>query len=178
MGIFQLIDYVGIDVFQHILRVMKKYLGEDLHSDLVDSFIERGVKGGQTGAGAQKPGFLDYAKGRPAAVFDPATGGYLALDAPWAAAAEALTGPLPDPGSSWKALRQAPDCAAKLQAHFRILGGLDTLGAELARNHFRASREIGLNLVRQGVAPGAEDVNEVMKLGFFHLYGPISDYLA
>ncbi|TET24128.1 MAG: 3-hydroxyacyl-CoA dehydrogenase family protein, partial [Candidatus Cloacimonadota bacterium] len=29
MGIFQLIDYVGIDVFQCILKVMKQYLGDD-----------------------------------------------------------------------------------------------------------------------------------------------------
>jgi 3-hydroxyacyl-CoA dehydrogenase len=178
MGIFQLIDYVGIDVFQHILRVMNKYLGEDLHSELVDRFIERGVKGGQTGTGAQKPGFLDYAKGRPTAIFDPATGAYLGLDGSWAAQAEALTGPLPDPGLSWKALRQDPDCAAKLQTYFQAVRALDTPGAAMARSHFRASREIGLNLVRQGVAPSAEDVNEVLKLGFFHLYGPVTDYLA
>ena len=35
----------------------------------------------------------------------------------------------------------------------------------------------GLGLVRQGVANSPEDVNEVLKLGFFHLYGPINDYV-
>jgi 3-hydroxyacyl-CoA dehydrogenase len=40
MGIFQLIDYVGVDVFQCILSVMNRFIeGEDLHSDLVDRIL-------------------------------------------------------------------------------------------------------------------------------------------
>ena len=46
MGIFQLIDYVGIDVFQSILRVMNKHLGDaTLKSDLIDTFMEKNIKG-------------------------------------------------------------------------------------------------------------------------------------
>jgi hypothetical protein len=70
-----------------------------------------------------------------------------------------------------------PDAGTKLAAWFQAIKGMDTLGAALARRHYQASRETGLNLVRQGVAGSAEDVNEVLKLGFFHLYGPITDYL-
>jgi len=177
MGIFQLIDYVGIDVFQSILRVMKKYLGEDLHSDLIDRTLELGVKGGQTSSGAPRPGFLDYAKGRPVAIFDPASHVYAPLEAPWARSAESWLGPRPDPGLSWKTLQRDPHCDGKLKAWFQALQDLDTPGAVMARDHFRASREIGLNLVKQGVCNTAEDVNEVLKLGFFHLYGPITEYL-
>jgi len=178
MGCFQLIDYVGIDVFQQITRVMAAHLGEDLHSPLVDHLLELGVKGGQSSGGTQKAGFLRYQKGQPVAVFDPDTGDYLDLDSPPVRAAEARLGPAPVPGLSWKALHKDPGAAAQVAAHFQALAGLDTLGAALAREHFLASREIGLGLVRRGVAQRAEDVNDVLKLGFFHLYGPISDYLA
>jgi len=176
MGIFQLLDYVGIDVFQLITGVMTRYLGEDLRSSLLERYLALGVKGGQGPGGVARPGFLDYRKGRPAAVFDPETKAYLDLDAPWARAAADLLGPLPEPALTWKGLQKDPEAGAKLAAWFRAIQGMDTLGAAMARDHLRASRETGLNLVRQGVAAGPEDVNEVLKLGFFHLYGPINDY--
>ncbi|MDR3670342.1 MAG: 3-hydroxyacyl-CoA dehydrogenase family protein [Holophaga sp.] len=177
MGSFQLIDYVGIDVFQLIARVMAKHLGEDLHSELIDRMIQMGVKGGQGPGGVPRAGFLDYRQGRPVAVFDPATGSYQGLDQPWAQAAAAHLGPPPEPALSWKALRKDPDAEAKLAAWFQAIRTLDTPGAAMAREHFRASRATGLELVRSGVAQRAEDVNDVLKLGFFHLYGPITDYL-
>jgi 3-hydroxyacyl-CoA dehydrogenase len=177
MGIFQLIDYVGIDVFQLIARVMASHLGEPLHSELIDRYVAMGVKGGQTSSGAPKAGFLNYAKGRPVAIFDPALRDYRELGGPWLQAAEARLGPVPE-GQSWKALHRDPDPGPKLEAWFQAIRTMDTLGAELARRYFRASRATGLNLVRQGVANRPEDVNAVLKLGFFHLYGPITDYLA
>jgi 3-hydroxyacyl-CoA dehydrogenase len=178
MGIFQLIDYVGIDVFQQIARVMAAHLGEDLQSALVDRCLELGVKGGQTSGGAPRDGFLRYEKGRPAAIFDPAAQAYVELDGPWLGETEARLGPPPEPALAWKALHKEADPGPKLEAWFAAMRAMDTLGAELARKHFRASRETGLGLVRQGVARSPEDVNEVLKLGFFHLYGPITEYLA
>jgi 3-hydroxyacyl-CoA dehydrogenase len=59
MGIFQLIDYVGIDVVSFIMNVMNPFLpDEDLHSDLLDKMITLGIKGGQFSDGSQKDGFL------------------------------------------------------------------------------------------------------------------------
>jgi 3-hydroxyacyl-CoA dehydrogenase len=178
MGIFQLIDYVGIDVFQLIARVMAKYLGEDLHSSLIDRYLELGVKGGQTSGGSPKNGFFKYLKGRPVAIFDPAIRDYADLDGAWASAAEARLGTTPEPALSWKALHRDPDPGPKLGPWFQAIQGMDTLGAAMARSHFLASRKTGLELIRQGVAKRPEDVNEVLRLGFFHLYGPITDYLA
>ncbi len=55
MGIFQLIDYVGIDVVQFIMKVMNPHLAdENLHSDLLDQMLELDVRGGQMSNGAQK----------------------------------------------------------------------------------------------------------------------------
>jgi 3-hydroxyacyl-CoA dehydrogenase len=177
MGMFQLIDYVGIDVFQLILRVMEKYLHEGLHSPLVDRFLEQGVRGGQLSNGSQRDGFLRYEKGRPVAIFDPSTQTYAGFDQPWAAEAEALLGAHPDPQLTWKALSKDADKEAKLRAYFKSFAGREELGVALARGHFLASRETGKGLVARGVADRDQAVNDVMTLGFFHLYGPINDYL-
>ena len=73
MGIFQLIDYVGIDVVQFIMKVMNPHLpDEDLHSDLLDKMMDLGVKGGQKSDGSQKDGFLKYEKNKPVAIYNPA----------------------------------------------------------------------------------------------------------
>ncbi|RMG66538.1 MAG: 3-hydroxyacyl-CoA dehydrogenase family protein, partial [Calditrichaeota bacterium] len=46
MGIFQLMDYVGLDVFQSILAIMNPHFPEEnLHSELIDGLVSRGVKG-------------------------------------------------------------------------------------------------------------------------------------
>ena len=177
MGMFQLIDYVGIDVFQLILRVMNKYLQDGLHSTLVDQLLAAGVKGGQTSSGAQKDGFLKYEKGRPVAIYDPATATYAGLDEPWAKAAGALLGEHPDPAMTWKDLQKDPRREARLKAYFASFKERKSLGATLARAHMEASRAAAQGLVRQGVAARAEDVNAVLTLGFFHLYGPINEYL-
>lgn len=178
MGIFQLIDYVGLDVFQLITQVMSQHLGEDLHSSLIDRHLAAGAKGGQTSAGAPKAGFFKYQKGKPAAAYDPAAKDYVDLEAPWAREALAKLGGLPEPVLTWKGLSRDADPGPKLASWFEAIKGMDTLGARMAKAHFQASRATGLRLVQQGVANRPEDVNEVLKLGFFHLYGPITEYLA
>jgi hypothetical protein len=168
---------VGIDVFQLITRVMTKYLGEDLHSDLLERYLALGVKGGQTSSGAQKDGFLRYEKGKPVAIFDPDTRDYMPMDPAFVRDMDDHLGAHPDPGLTWKSLSRDPGRQAKLRAYFKTLKDLDTLGAGMARNHFLGSLEVALDLVRQGVAASAQDVNEVLTLGFFHLYGPVNDFL-
>jgi len=81
MGIFQLVDYVGVDVCQYIMQVMNPYLSdENLHSPLLDNMIELGIKGGQYSNGSQKDGFLKYEKGRPVGIFDPDKKEYVAIN--------------------------------------------------------------------------------------------------
>lgn len=178
MGIFQLIDYVGIDVFQLILRVMDKYQPQaGLHSELIDRYISLGVRGGQTSSGAQKDGFLKYEKNRPAGIYDPQRREYVALEPGWVKEADNRLGDHPAPALSWKGLQRDPEREAKLRAFFGTVRDGKTLGLDLARDYFRASRQIALNLVAQGVADSSEAVNQVLTLGFFHLYGPVNDYL-
>ena len=176
MGIFQLIDYVGLDVCQCILRVMDPRLpGQGLQSPLIDRLLALGVKGGQNHDGSQKDGFLSYKGGRPAGVYDPDRKSYTPLDS-IQAACDAALGPLPEPALPWKAAVRHPAKDQALAGFFGRLEAMKTLGADLACRYGARSREIGLGLVSDGVAAAAEDVNTVLLTGFFHAYGPINDY--
>jgi 3-hydroxybutyryl-CoA dehydrogenase len=177
MGIFQLVDYVGLDVCRFILGVMNERLpGKGLHSPLVDGMVERGIGGGQHADGSQKDGFLKYEKGRPAGIFDPGAGAYVPM-AEIAARCDERLGPLPFSVKPWKGVIAMADRAGYLGAYFRELRGLKTLGAELAVAYGRKAKEIGLGLVKDGVARKDEDVNTVLLTGFYHAYGPINGYL-
>ena len=177
MGIFQLIDYVGLDVCQCILRVMDSRLPERLHSPLIDRVLAAGVRGGQNHDGSQKDGFLQYAQGRPVAAYDPAGGGYVAFPGFQAACDERL-GPLPEPALPWKAAVRHPSREDALADFFGKLAQMNTLGSDLAERYGARSREIGERLVADGVAHSAADVNQVLLTGFFHAYGPINEYFS
>ena len=176
MGIFQLIDYVGVDVMQMILKVMDTYLpGQGLHSELIDELVQRKVLGGQHHDGSQKDGILRYQKGRPVAVYDLVKGDYVPFEA-FSAKADEELGPLPDGYRPWKALLADRGKDTALEQHFAALRGSKNQGAELAMAYLKASKAIGERLVSDGVALGADDVNGVLTNGFYHLYGPINTY--
>lgn len=176
MGIFQLIDYVGVDVCRYILRVMNDRLpGAKLHSPLLDKMVSLGVLGGQFADGSQKDGFLKYEKGRPAGVFDPDKKTYIPV-AEIAARRDPALGPPPGLAKPWKQVIALSDKSTYLDGYFKQLREMTTPGAELARAYGRRSKDIGFGLVRDRVADRDEDVNIVLLTGFYHAYGPINNY--
>jgi 3-hydroxyacyl-CoA dehydrogenase len=176
MGIFQLIDYVGLDVCQSILSVMNERLGGGpLRSPLIDRLVGLGIKGGQFADGSQKDGFLKYEKGRPAGIYDPEKKAYVPLTEIAPPCDERL-GPPPTAAKPWKNVIQIPDRTGYLDRYFRELDGMNSLGADLAKRYGRKSKEIGLGLVRDRVAGREEDVNTVLLTGFYHAYGPVNAY--
>lgn len=179
MGIFQLIDYVGLDIFQSILKIMNPYFSEEnLHSEMIDTLVAKGVKGGQFSDGSQKDGFLKYEEGRPVGVYSPDSAAYqLYSDGDWKADADSWIGTLPEGHASWKAMLKDENRAASLKSYFANLTAADSPGARIAAAYLKRSKEIGRQLVSGGVANSAEDVNGVLMNGFFHLYGPINDYV-
>lgn len=179
MGIFQLIDYVGLDIFQSILKIMDPHFPQEiLHNDLIDKLAAKGVKGGQFSDGSQKDGFLKYEEGRPAGVYDLSSGGYqLFSEGNWKADADQKLAPLPEGHAPWKAMLKDENRAAALKTYFANLTAANTPGAMLATAYLKRSKEIGEQLVSGGAANSAEDVNGVLMNGFFHLYGPINDYV-
>ena len=89
MGIFQLLDYVGIEVFQWIIDVMNANIpGENMSAPLLQAMIDKGILGGQRPDGSQKDGFLQYIKGKPAGIYSLEKGDYISLDD------EQFTGPV------------------------------------------------------------------------------------
>jgi len=178
MGIFQLIDYVGIDVVRFIMQVMNPHLpDENLHSELLDKLFDMGVKGGQNSDGSQKDGFLKYQKGKPVAIYDPGTKGYADI-ATFQEKCDERLGVLPSSWKPWKAINfTRSGKEAMLETYFAELATMNTPGAQLAKKYHLRSNEIGNYLVASKVANNAEDVNTVMLTGFFHTYGPINKFM-
>ncbi|MDP1623109.1 MAG: 3-hydroxyacyl-CoA dehydrogenase family protein [Bacteroidales bacterium] len=176
MGIFQLIDYVGVDVCSFIMSVMNPYLpNEDLHSPLLDKFLALGVKGGQYSDGSQKDGILKYEKGRPVAIYDPGKKDYVAMSEFQSKVDEKL-GTMPVP-PAWKSVVGNKSKDEILQSYFIQLKSATGLGAELSKAYATRSCAIGKQLISSGVAMNENDVNTVLLTGFFHAYGPINSYL-
>ncbi len=176
MGIFQLMDYVGIDVMQFILNVMNPFVeNEDLHSDLLDTMMEQNVKGGQFSSGAQKDGFFKYEKGKPVAVWDIDKKEYVDIDN-FKADADKMLGDMPESAVAWKSTLRMKNKDEVFTKFYNDLKSLDTLGAEIALRYGKRSKEIAEKLVADNVAKNTDDVNTVMLTGFYHAYGPVNNY--
>ncbi|GAB4313512.1 MAG: hypothetical protein Kow00127_04620 [Bacteroidales bacterium] len=176
MGIFQLIDYVGIDVVSFIMSVMNPYHpDEELSHRLLDTMLQQGVKGGQYSSGAQKDGFLKYEKGQIVGVWDIEKQEYVPVES-FKEECDNMLGELPASAVAWKSTLKMKDKDEKLAAFFGDLKKAGTLGADLAIRYGKRSKAIGQQLADSGVANNTDDVNTVMLTGFFHAYGPVNEY--
>ncbi|MFK7779285.1 MAG: pre-peptidase C-terminal domain-containing protein, partial [Gimesia sp.] len=146
MGIFQLMDYVGIDVMQFILNVMNPFVeDEDLHSDLLDNMMEQGVKGGQYSSGAQKDGFLKYKGGKPVAVWDIHSKEYVDIES-FKDECDEMLGELPGSAVAWKATLRMKNKEEVFSKFFNELKTMNTLGSTVALRYGKRSKEIGEKL--------------------------------
>ena len=179
MGIFQVIDYAGIDVFAAILEVMERCIeGESFRSELFARMVSEGRPGGQRGDGSQKDGFFQYEGRGRAGVYDRASGSYRPLEEGRLPGVDAALGALAEPGTGWSEVRAAGDPKALIRSHFQRLAETDGRGAAMALEYAAESRRIAARLVGDGVAASAEDVDTVVTNGFHHLYGPLDESLA
>ena len=174
MGIFQLTDYVGVDVCTFILNVMNNYLSEQLHSKLLVKLLNKEVKGGQNSNGSQKPGFFTYEKGKIVSVYDFDKEKYIPI-AEIQPKVNDYLGSLPE-NQSWKALSRNRKKEPLIQDFFAKLNNASGNGNKLAVEYMQAMNKIGKQLVADGVTNSDENVNTVMKTGFHHIYGPINNY--
>jgi 3-hydroxyacyl-CoA dehydrogenase len=176
MGIFQLIDYVGIDVCSYILSVMQSYMKQEpLHCALLDRLLALDVKGGQYSDGSQKDGILKYEKGKAVGVYDPEKKTYRMIEE-FKAKVEEKLGAMPAV-QPWKSIVGNPGKEEILKAYFKEIGESMSPGAVMTKAYALKSRAIGAELVTSGVAFSEKDVNTVLLTGFFHAYGPVNDYL-
>ncbi|NLN95432.1 MAG: 3-hydroxyacyl-CoA dehydrogenase family protein [Bacteroidales bacterium] len=177
MGIFQLSDYVGIDVCLFIMKVMdERFSGETLQSQVLSGFMELGIKGGQFADGSQKDGIFKYTKGQITEIFDLEAKQYIDIK-PVAESGDKFIGDMPPDWQPWKNIIKIRSREETLKQYFNGLKNMDTKGAKLAVSYAQKAGEIGKKLVNDGVAHSTDDVNTVMTTGFFHAYGPVNNYL-
>ncbi len=180
MGIFQLIDYVGIDVCSSISKIMRKYLPDEYLKDpLLDWMLLSGNLGGQNPDGTQKPGFFQYDGLSPIAAYSVEKKEYIPFKkGNWASKLNELAGPLPDPTINWKSLQNSSKINEELNSHFEKLFQDKNLGAEMAKKFLHHSYQVAEKLVQDQVADKMSDVNKVLMNGFYHLYGPDNAWVS
>ena len=178
MGIFQLIDYVGLDIFQSLLRVMNTHLADTtLVSDFLNKMAANKILGGQFSSGAQKDGFLKYEKNRPTGVYNIEKEKYFMFDEDWRAKIDKVINPTNEKFIPWRALLMDAKKSDKLKTHFDNLKNMNTWGSELALDFLKETKKIAERLLVDGVADSADDINAVLMNGFFWIYGPINNYI-
>ena len=173
MGIFQLIDYVGIDVCRHISGIMQDFLKDSsLNADLIDQMVKKGILGGQNPDGTQKDGFFSYDKHTPKGIYSQPKAKYISFDGTvWVSAVNSVLGELPKEHQSWKTIQKGPQREQILKTYFENLYHQQTLGAQLAQAFLQNSHSIAHKLVQDGIATSVADVDTVLMNGFYHVYG-------
>ena len=81
---------------------------------------------------------------------------------------------MPDANFSWKKLVKDPQKNEKLALYFQHLSEDPAPEAKLAREFLANSRTIAQKLIRDEISADPGDLDQVLRLGFFHLYGPDS----
>jgi 3-hydroxyacyl-CoA dehydrogenase len=176
MGIFQLCDYVGLDVVKFIMSVMDSYIDkETIQSSLVEKMLAHDAKGGQNPDGSQKDGFFSYSKGKITGIYDLGKKRYVGIEDPSVLVNEHL-GPMPTSWMPWKQMVRHPHKGSLLGVYFDELKTKTNPGAIMALDYLKRFREIGMNLVKDKIAFKFDDVNAVLVYGFHHAYGPVTDY--
>lgn len=174
MGIFQLLDYVGLNVCSEIGKVMNTYLPDGSYDDeLIEELVKERILGGQDSLGYPKNGIFKYEMQQTVGIYTPEEKKYSLFDeGSWKCDADSALGPMPAIFVPWKALVKEKNSAVQIHKHFEELFHLKTLGAELTRSFLCKDAEISQSLVSDGIAFSADDVKTVLTNGFYHLFGP------
>lgn len=172
MGIFQLIDYVGIDVVININTIMHQYLQlPKLPMELFQPLLEAKLYGGQYPDGKQKNGFFQYTDNCISGIYSKEKGQYISLEAiEWLDIPDLII-PFPHENITLDKLNVSSDKDALLERFFNNIFKRDTPGIELTRDFLRNLQQISNDLVQDQVAKSGEDVDTVLMKGFHHPYG-------
>lgn len=163
MGIFELLDYVGIPIAHHILEIIREYVPDPaVESSFIQELLNAGLLGGQTVEGYPKNGIYRYEQGKIQGIYSFAKKGYEPLKD------LSFLGNVPEQ-LTWKKLQKDPQ---GIQSYFDLLFASQDQGALLAVRFLRKSFEIQTLLVNTGVAASMKDTSTVLKSGFYHLYSP------
>ncbi len=172
MGLFQLIDYVGLDVVSKIGDIMQQYLKlPKSYIDLFQLLMVNGIYGGQNQNGSQKNGFFQYTGNEIAGIYSTKKMKYIPLgEIEEKISIDQMIGNPPD-NLSWKSLIKSTNQETLIQNYNKALSKEISLGTELALLFLCNLRQIKQDLVKDGVASSTNDVEAVLKKGFYQLLG-------
>lgn len=171
MGIFQLIDYVGLDVCQRILKIMQEgFPQESLKDPLIEKMCALKKIGGQTISGAIKDGFFQYEGTDPKAVFSLTENKYLPLE-PLRLKILTQFGEKDFPKVTWKMLHGKENQQEIIKTFFFEIKNQHSYLSKLVNEFIKFDQKLSNRLVRDGIARSKEDVDFVLMHGFYHLYG-------
>jgi len=166
MGIFEVVDYVGIPVCNSIMSIMRKaFPDESFNNTLFLKWIQAGKLGGQDTKGKTKNGIFKYESGQIIGVYD---------ETEYFQTEKVIFEGIETP--SWKELKSDKSIIKTLNHHFSKLHLLKNHWAQIAIQYGMACNSIGENLVAKQIAFSDNDVNKIMTLGFHHLYGPVNSF--
>ena len=121
-------------------------------------------------------GFFKYENGALVSVYDINENTYHPISA-FKDKCDIYLGTMPASFQPWKIVIKDKNKTNFLSEYFNELKSINNTGAIMAKAYHKRSLEIGLQLVKEGVAQTNDDVNTVMLTGFFHAYGPINDFI-
>lgn len=177
MGIFQLVDYVGLDVCSFIMKVMDPYFeNENLQTEFLEKYLKLNIRGGQLHSGFQRDGIFQYDHDEIVGYFDFDTKSYQPINNIQTAVIKHL-GENKHKDINWFSLRIDRDIKSTIQNFFDDLFSQESVSARLSFHYLTECRKIGELLVQNSTAKSVDDVNMVMQLGFHHHYGPVNDYV-
>lgn len=177
MGIFQLIDYVGIDICSLIMTVMKSHFkNENFKTPFLEKYLKEGIRGGQKPDASQRDGIFQYNGGKITGCYDFEKKSYIPIEF-LQEQTDSFLADNPKKEISWSVLKRDSDKEKRLKKYFHQLSESETLAAKLSLTYLRKCRRTGEFLVENSTAGTADDVNTVLKSGFYHLYGPVNDFL-
>lgn len=175
MGIFQLIDYVGLDIMQKVGGIINAGQPSLIYDDfLFKPLLDAGRLGGQHPDGLQKEGFFSYRSHAIAGIYNSSENRYSPLSqSPMQAQCDSLLGDLPAGYLPWSVLSRDPEKEIKIALYLKALAAGKTMGCRLAYAFLLQSQLIIDELVDNHVAASREDVETVLKNGFYHLYASL-----
>lgn len=166
MGIFEVIDYVGINVCQFIMEIMDgDFKNEEFNNSILKRLLKQNILAGQDSYGGIKNGIFKYESGEIVGVYNRTK--YEGFDQLNFDNLTLLT---------WRDLKYKKDLEAILSSHFVHLSKSRSLAAKVAVKYGKACDKIGRDLISNRQAFSEKDINTVMVLGFHHLYGPINSF--
>lgn len=174
MGIFQLIDYVGINVCHFIVGIIAFDLDEQMDDGVLKKMLNLKIEGGQNADGAQKDGFFRYEKGKAGWIYDLDSEAYIKWEETECTLA-VYVGEIPF-NFTWKNLIRDKDKVKKIGDYFNQLRNTKSEGAVLAGKYLDELKKAGQAIIDTNVSDKPDDINLVMVTGFHQLYGPINNY--